>query len=159
MAFLLIWQLSVALVKKAAEDTAFAKTMSSIGPGHSWIGVTILGLLILRVIWRSINRGHAPRHTGTFAALGQFAMYLLMAVVPLIALLRAYGSGRGFPRGDAWLVPATGTEVPWMVQLGQMFHGELAWVLFVLIAGHVFMAIWHHKVRHDDTLGRMIGRG
>jgi len=161
MAALLGWQFLIAAAERLAEDAPAVVRLAAIGPGHAWIGVTVLALLGLRLIWTALNRNRRPGHPGPLgraARVGQGLMYLLMAVVPSLALLRAYGSGRGWPRADPWLIPATGTEVSWMVQLGQALHGELAWLLFALILGHVGMAIWHHRVRRDGTLSRMLGR-
>jgi cytochrome b561 len=35
-------------------------------------------------------------------------------------------------------------------------HAILAWILIALIAGHVTMALYHHFVRGDNVLRRML---
>ena len=44
-----------------------------------------------------------------------------------------------------------------MANLGNMLHGEMAWLLFVLVAGHIAMVIVH-RMQGNDVLPRMLGR-
>ena len=44
-----------------------------------------------------------------------------------------------------------------LVDLGSNWHGELAWLLAVLILGHVVMAVVHTAVMKDRTMARMAG--
>lgn len=39
--------------------------------------------------------------------------------------------------------------------IGQL-HSSLAWMLTVLIVGHIGMALIHHFVKRDDSLKRML---
>jgi cytochrome b561 len=57
--------------------------------------------------------------------------------------------------------------VPWPdllepdADLGRMFefwHGQLVTVLLALLCIHVAAALWHHFLRRDVTLLRMLGR-
>lgn len=127
---------------------------------HQTLGATILALVVLRALWGLTNLTRRPGHpgvVGVLSTIGHVAMYLLMLAIPSIALIRAYGSGRGFDYLGLQLVPATGQEVAWMTEgLGQ-FHSIFGWTLAVLIAGHIVMAIYHTRVLRDGTLQRMTG--
>ncbi len=81
----------------------------------------------------------------------------LMFVVPIIALIRQYGSGRAFePFGIPVFSRFESDEIEWMTDLGGPLHGELGWGLFALIAGHIFMTYWHRRhPNHTDVLPRM----
>lgn len=42
-----------------------------------------------------------------------------------------------------------------MIGLGGLLHGELGWLFFALIAGHVAMAILHPLLIGDRVMRRM----
>lgn len=46
-------------------------------------------------------------------------------------------------------------EIAWAKTLGEL-HSPLAWILTVLIIGHIGLALVHHFVRRDHTLRRML---
>lgn len=128
---------------------------------HASVGVLLLILILLRGAWGLANRGRRPPHgagwLGRAALAGHAALYLLMFVVPLLALLRAYGSGRALvwfntiplfspgPKNEALMAPA-------------VLHGPLAWTLLALVVGHVGMVLLHRLLWRDDVPQRMIGR-
>jgi cytochrome b561 len=37
-----------------------------------------------------------------------------------------------------------------------LVHRIMAWTLVALLAAHVPAALWHHFIRRDDTLRRML---
>lgn len=83
-------------------------------------------------------------------------MYLLMLVVPSLAILRGIGSGRGLSIYGIDVLQPTGVQIDFLVTPANILHGWLAWLLLVLIAGHVFMAMYHQLVRKDGTLSKMV---
>lgn len=129
---------------------------------HQKVGTVLFVLIVLRVVWALANRGNRPGHgaglLGLAARAGHLALYAVMVLVPVAALLRAYGSDKpwapfGFPVFAAQQPP-----IGWMVGFGDAVHGEFAWVLLALIAGHVLMVGVHHGFWRDGTLQRMAGR-
>ena len=64
-----------------------------------------------------------------------------MIAVPALAIARQVGR-------------AQGNKI--LVELGNQWHGELGWVLLVLVAGHVVMTIIHQG-RGAPVLSRMWG--
>ena len=60
---------------------------------HQKVGLILFGLIVLRLIWAGLNRHRRPDHGGGMrglaARLGHLALYVLMIVVPGVALLRA----------------------------------------------------------------------
>ncbi|MGV1755257.1 cytochrome b, partial [Agrobacterium sp. CG674] len=134
------------------------RTVTSLGPGHGTVGLLVIVLVVIRAIWWTVNRNRRPVQsttvTGRAAAVVHASFYLLMFSIPALALLRAYGSGKGWA---PW-VPPSGIEVMWMIKPADLLHSLLAWVLSVLIAGHVTMALIHRFALKDQTLGRMVGR-
>ncbi len=162
MAYLIIWQFLSISAWRLFGPQEWVKTVTSFGPSHGIVGLLVILFVLLRAIWALINRKRRPPYaaslSGRLARYGHVVLYLLMFVIPALALLRAYGSGKGWKPWDIPLIPATGQNVEWMVMPANLFHGRLSWLLCALIAGHVVMALYHGLVRKDDTLRRMAGR-
>ncbi|HWL57864.1 MAG TPA: cytochrome b [Paracoccus sp. (in: a-proteobacteria)] len=129
---------------------------------HQKVGTVLFLLILLRVVWAFANRRNRPGHgaglLGLAARLGHLALYAAMALVPFLALLRAYGSERPFAPFGFQIFAAQQPPIGWMVGLGDALHGELAWLLLALIAGHVVMVGLHEGMWRDGTLSRMAGR-
>lgn len=65
-------------------------------------------------------------------------------------------------KGFAVPLPFTSLEFPRLVSADPALvitaiwaHDMLAWLLYGLLALHIGAALWHHFVKHDDTLARM----
>ncbi len=130
---------------------------------HYDLGVTLFLLILLRGVWGLINLSRRPHHwtsgvLGKAATLGHGALYTLMIVVPATRLLAAAGNDRSFSYLGLELFSAREAKVAWM-QAPAQWHGEMGWLLSLLIVGHIGFAIgWHHFIRRDATLSRMAGR-
>lgn len=129
---------------------------------HAPVGLVLLALLIVRAAWGFHNlRRRPPYEAGTlgrFAQLGHVALYGLMLAVPVLALLRQYGSGRAFEPFGVAVMAATDWKIEPLITLGDALHGELGWLLLAVVAGHVGMVVVHRFVWRDDVAARMIGR-
>lgn len=129
---------------------------------HAPTGTLLFVLIVIRLIWSFANRGnrppHAPGLVGKAAMLGHLVLNVLMLVIPLLALLRAWGGTRAFAPFGFEIFPARETAIAWTGELAGALHGELGWVMAVLILGHVGMVIVHEKLWRDGTLSRMAGR-
>lgn len=123
---------------------------------HKSVGFILLLLALLRVWWALLNLTRRP--SGNLAAtLGHGVLYLLMLAVPLAALLRQYGSARGELKVFGLpVMPAASEKIDWMVNIGSQWHGELAWLLFALVSGHIVAALVH-QLRGEKILNRMAG--
>ena len=120
------------------------------------VGVLLLTLVVLRAIWALANASRRPPSVSVMAKLGHLVLYGLMMVIPTIALIRQYGSGRSLEVfGFTLMSGFEGEEITWMTDLGGLLHGELGWTLLALIVGHIVMAILHRKLTHHDVLTRM----
>lgn len=159
MALLVIWQfIGMGLKLLLGRESAVAGFFVG---SHQQVGTVLFLLILLRLIWAVSNRGSRPPHgegfNGIAAKAGHGLLYLCLLIVPLVALIRAYGSTRAFAPFGFEIFPAREVAIEWTQQLGGMLHGELAWVMGVLILGHVFMAIYHEAKWRDGTLSRMAG--
>lgn len=159
MAALFAWQFMGMIVKLALGRVPLTRFL--VGT-HAPVGTLLMALVAVRALWGLANLRRRPGYgrdwRGRAALLGHAVLYLLMLVVPGLALLRQYGSGRGFQPFGIPLMPQTGVEVEWMMAPADLLHSTLAWGLLGLIAGHVLMVAVHRYWWGDDVLGRMLGR-
>lgn len=127
---------------------------------HTTLGMTLLLLVLLRGIWGLLNIPKRPPQSGPIgraAVAGHLAIYALMVIVPAARLLAAAGSTRGLSYLGIQIFPAREVEITWM-QAAAEWHGEMGWILALLVLGHIAMAtIWHRLIQRDDVLGRMAG--
>ena len=161
IAALLLWQFGGMLSGRIlGEESALAAALSA---NHQQVGTVLFVLIAARVVWALANRGRRPPHGpglhGYAVRLGHFAMYALMLAVPSAALLRAWGGERAFaPFGFQIFAPRAPEEVvSTATAIGSNFHGELAWIMGILILGHIAIALVHQLVLRDGTLKRMAG--
>lgn len=143
MAVLILWQFLSAGAHFLLEDTAIDKFL---WPSHKPLGFLLFSLMILRTVWAIANLSRRPASLNMAARLGHIALYVLLFLVPALALLRQYGSGRAFePFGIPLISGFEAEKIEWMVEPGNLLHGLLGWALLVLILGHIFMAFWHRR--------------
>lgn len=126
---------------------------------HGSLGALLFVLLAFRLIWAACNAKNRPRYEATLggliAKLGHIALYSLVLIVPLAALIRSYGSDRAFAPFGIPLWDARAIPIDWMIALGDAVHGVFAWVLMAIIVGHSGMALWHRYVKRDAVWQRM----
>jgi cytochrome b561 len=159
MAYLLVWQILMFVGWRVLSEDCM-RSVSHFGPSHSLAGSLILLLVVPRALW-AISGRRPPPAAGVLGSLAQGLhgmLYVLMFTVPAVAILRAYGNGKGLALGTMQLIPATGREVGVLVKPADLAHAPLGWALAILVSGHIMMALLHHFVGRDGTLNRMVGR-
>lgn len=153
MALLIGWQL--------------LKFFDRIADGEHWVGQTLVPwhvsigmlLIVLRIVWATKQRDNRPEHDpGTAFAVkaGHGLLYAGMALLPVTGVLTMLGNGYGLKVFGVQLVARGGAEIPWMISLGSL-HSPIAWIMLILVAGHIGMALLHPFVKQDDVLQRMAG--
>lgn len=155
MAALFAWQFTGALLYVAIGDTAVTRF---VGGSHFTLGFTLFCLVLLRGIWGLANIGRRPPHQGRLgraAVIGHGVIYALMVVIPSLALLRQYGSGKPFTPYGIPLMPGRDDKIAWMMVSADLFHYWLGFTLMAVVLGHAAMAMVHHLRWKDDALARM----
>lgn len=159
MALLFVWQFVTAFLHWLDDESPLTKALWD---GHRVTGFLLLLLVCFRGAWGLANRHMRPVHPGRLglaARAGHLALYLLMFLTPLVALVRSHVSGRGFDWLGIVVVPATGERHEALIAATNALHGPLGWLLLALVAGHATMALVHHFLFRDATLVRMaLGR-
>ena len=128
---------------------------------HKSVGITILGLALLRVVWRFMNPTPGLPNTlkpyeRVLAKVTHVGLYVLLFVMPLTGWMMS--SARNFPVSWFNLV-----QLPDLVGANRSLyealhttHAILAWLLVAVATLHVLAALKHHFVLKDDTLRRML---
>lgn len=128
---------------------------------HKSIGITILGLAVLRLIWRWLNPvppmpASSPRWQHLAARLSHIALHALLFLMPLFGWLMS--SARNFP--VSWFGIVTLPDLIGPSERAYEFfhegHEILAQVLFVVALVHIAAALKHHFIDRDDVLTRML---
>jgi cytochrome b561 len=129
---------------------------------HADIGYAVLLLMVLRLIWRTLNPTPAlpvaaSRWERIAARVSHGALY---AVTILVAVLGWAHSGARTPNYSDWFglfhVPQITSPDKVAAQAYEDRHIFFAYVLLALIVIHLAAALWHHFVRRDRVTARMI---
>ena len=128
--------------------------------GHMQFGMAILLIMLPRLIVRS--RKHRPPITPPplpwqtlLAKVVHFVLYALLIVIPLLGIATMVW------KGQAWNflgipLPSVPTPDRHFSHQIQEIHETLGNVLMYLAAAHALAALFHHFIRRDDTLKRML---
>ena len=150
------------------EDPLFRTLLSY----HYAIGVSVLVFVVLRIIWRLTNiqpnevPGSRLEHLAAHAA--HIALYAVMILIPLSGYLGTGGPSQLFffidlPRFADTQIFKTVIE-GWMGLSWEQFETPIdfihkeggAYVVWVLIVVHAGAALYHHFIRGDVVLKRML---
>lgn len=157
MALLILWQALSVLLRITADETPISDFFWGT---HYSVGFTIWWLAILRGSWGLSQLRSRPAHEGPAilragATIGHALLYILMIVVPSLAILRAAGGRNGLTVYGIQLVAGRPEPIAALTAPANAAHKLLGFVLLALIAGHIAFALWHGLVRKDGTLRRM----
>ena len=128
---------------------------------HKSLGLTLLALVVLRLAWRmvagsAIALPGTPRWQARLASVTHAGMYALLFAIPLSGWL--FNSASGYPL--QWFgqfnLPALAGRDAGVAQLARQLHEYGAWLLLALVGLHAAAALYHHVVRRDATLRRML---
>jgi len=127
---------------------------------HIQLGLLLFGLTWLRLAWRSANPPPAivpaPREwEARLATVMHVAFYAAMIALPLLGVAMAQAGGKplaflGMP------LPLFLAEDKALGKTLKEAHEIIGNVTIGLIAAHAAAAFWHHFVKRDDTLARML---
>jgi cytochrome b561 len=128
---------------------------------HKAFGVTVLLLVTLRILWRFINvtvqsAEGVPTLLQLAAKAGHLFLYIFMLLMPISGVLMSRFGGYNVSVFNLFTIPAAPEK---NAKLAGLFHSvhELAALGFVfIISVHILAALYHHYIRKDTTLTRMI---
>ncbi|NLG77766.1 MAG: cytochrome b [Xanthomonadaceae bacterium] len=127
---------------------------------HFMLGLTVFALVWIRMAARLFGKTPpimpaAPKWQRLVADIVELALYILMFILPLLGWVTL--SAEGDP------IPFFGLELPALVAPNESLaertedlHKTLGTAGYYLIALHALAALYHHYVRRDNTLRRMM---
>jgi cytochrome b561 len=126
---------------------------------HKGIGVLLLGIMLLRLAWRSVNPqpwlSGTPLQQGLAMAMHR-ALYGVLFAVIVSGYLVSTADGRPIDILGLGYLPATLSGIDRQEDIAGVFHQALAMFMIVLAALHALAALKHHLIDHDRTLLRML---
>jgi cytochrome b561 len=129
---------------------------------HADIGYVILLLTVLRLVWRLVNPtptmpAETSRWQKVAAHVSHGALYLAVIVVTLLGWAHSgahapdYSDFVGLFHVPQFTAPDRAAAAAYEDR-----HILFAYVLLALIAVHVIAALWHHFIRRDRVVARMV---
>ena len=129
---------------------------------HFWLGIGIFILALERIGLRIKHRvpriePGLPVWQANLSKLFHFALYAFFIVMPILGMMTAWTDGKTL------FIPFTQIALPALMAeneaLGHQLedlHGQIGDIFYWVIGLHVFAALYHHFVRKDNTLKRML---
>lgn len=129
---------------------------------HKSIGITILGLALLRVLWRLLPSAQLAAHTDDPVTIGDrlakamhIALYVLLFFLPVSGWLMSSASGYSVSWFNLVQLPDLISANDSTKELLQTLHNGAGKLLFVLAVGHILAALKHWLIDKDGVMGRM----
>lgn len=128
---------------------------------HKSFGITVLALVVLRLVWRLIDRrpplpADMPGWQRALSSITHGLLYVLLLAMPLSGWLYNSASNFALRWFDLFSIPALSGPDPELKALAHSLHSYGFYLLGLLFALHVGAALKHHYVDRDNTLRRML---
>jgi cytochrome b561 len=128
---------------------------------HKALGMTLFGLVLLRLAWRLYSP--APPLPATLSlrlrrlARGTHALlYALLLAMPVVGWVSSSASNLTVSWFGLFEFPNLADPDPRVAESTKAIHAAMAGLLLATVSLHVIAALWHHTVRRDDVLWRML---
>ncbi len=129
---------------------------------HKSLGLTILGLMVVRLFW-VFRTGRLPLPTTmpqwevVLARVVQAMMYVVLFAMPLVGWVMSLLSNHVPSFFGLFYLPIPGIAPnPALAKIFFQAHQSLAWVLIILITLHVAGALKHAIIDKDNVMERML---
>lgn len=128
---------------------------------HIALGLLIFLLMSLRLLWR-IRSGSPeaiatiPKNTQLVANLVKYILYIAVFAICITGYLITTAEGSAANFFGLFSIPATLELSADNIDRAGQIHKHAAWGLIVLVALHAFAALFHHFIKRDKTLVRML---
>jgi cytochrome b561 len=127
---------------------------------HKSIGVTVFGLIALRIVWRLIVG--APAYAEPLGKVirvasraGHLALYALMIAMPVSGYVASSAGGRAVPWFGLFELPRLVAKDRSLAVAASWAHLVFAWMLAFVLAAHLGAVVWHAMIKRDSVLTRM----
>jgi cytochrome b561 len=132
---------------------------------HESAGLTILFASLARILWKATHK--APPHPPELPAIMHIAatathhgLYALLIVQPLLGFFATNAWGFPLQGQTAYLgfieLPKFMDTTEWLANLLSWGHTIGGYLFVLLLTAHIGAVIFHHALRRDGTLMRML---
>ncbi|MFK0690090.1 cytochrome b [Mesorhizobium sp. IMUNJ 23033] len=130
-----------------------------------WLHISFGLLPAVLVVWRlllRLGRGAPPLPTSmtsverSLAKVGHFALYALLIAIPGLGILLTWLRGDALRFFGLFTIPAPFQANRDTARTIQELHSLCANGILILAGSHALAALWHHFIRKDDVLERML---
>ena len=169
ISIMLHWMIGLGIIAIAAVELLrgelFAKgsvPREALKALHEPAGIIILALIVLRLVWRATHDAPAlPLGMRNWERLGakltHWSLYLLMVVICLSGIAATFARGRPIDFGLFQIASPTDLATSQNVaRTLKNIYGWLGEAILVIAFFHALAALWHHYIRKDDVLTRML---
>jgi cytochrome b561 len=128
---------------------------------HKSIGMLIVLFVLIRLLWRACNPTPVlpegtPGWERIAARSSHLLLYMLMLALPLTGWI--VNSASNIPFRIFWLIPLPAIVAPdeLTADLFALVHRGLFVMITVILTVHIGAALWHHFVKRNNVLVRML---
>lgn len=129
---------------------------------HMTAGLTVIAIVVLRMLWRTVDAPPAPEKTplgpwlDRAGRLAHVVLYVLLIAVPAVGIAAQFARGRPVPLFGLGAIAS-----PWAADRAfsrsvTEVHELLANTLMAVACLHAAAALAHHWLFRDRTLTRML---
>jgi cytochrome b561 len=127
---------------------------------HKASGTIILLLTILRIMWKLTNIkvmaiSDLPNWQKNLAHSVHFTLYILIFIMTISGIFMSILGGRAIDIYSIFIIEALDTNMV-IAGICRQIHQCAAIALISIIILHIFAALYHHFVKRDNVLIRMI---
>jgi cytochrome b561 len=127
---------------------------------HYMLGLSVLALVIVRIAARFVGATPEivpaiPAWQALSSKVIHLALYALMLGMPIAGWLILSAEGDPIPFWGLQLPALTGPNEA-LAESVEEWHERIATLGYWLVGLHAVAALWHHYVRRDNTLTRML---
>lgn len=153
MLVLAVWPLGM-MIKFTREDVKLDFYLL-----HESLGFIVLWLMLVRIgvrLTASPRPSPAPGIEGLASRTVHGLLYLLLAIMPISGFLAT--NAHGFPLDWFGILPVWSPlgKSPEIAPVLSAIHTASAWILLSLFALHIGAVFYHHVIRRDATLYRIL---
>ncbi len=128
---------------------------------HKTLGITVLGLILLRMLWHLASPPPAPLPHGVawqdgLAEVVHRAFYVLLVAMPVSGWVASSATGIDTVVFGRWTLPRIAPVSEAWETAGFAVHGVLGKLLLASVVLHVGGALYRALVSRDGTLARMV---
>jgi cytochrome b561 len=142
------------------EDMTLSPLKLKLYSWHKWVGLLVLFLLPLRIALRLADKldhkwGMTPFEIRA-SAIVHGLLYLLLIAVPMFGWLNSSAAGFSVVLFGVLPIPDLVGKDKALAEVFEELHEGSVNLLVTLVALHAAAALYHHHVRRDGVLARMV---